>query len=424
MLSDIAKYIAYAKTVSVHIITVSLLMLVISPGCREQQLLPVAKQVDLASQITIRVLLGDDIKSCKIMAPSFFRVVDNQTSITETWIEKPDTDIQVTIISGKIHLAGRTFPNQLLRIEPNRSSEFTFNGSRYRGNLVLSVNSGGFTFDAINFIPVESYLKGVVGAEMPSYWEPQALQAQAVAARTYCRYIKKRFGLKRQWDVKATQASQVYKGISSETRSVIDAVDKTAGRVLLYRTLNGRTDIFPTYYGSNCAGHTENSKNVFGDFFPPLVGVSCGYCRRISRPKNFFWDMVKFNKADASKKLLKRYPNLKKLGKIKNIEPTAKSSYDGFERITSIKLTGENGKTDSLKGEDFRLTIDPSGRKIKSSSYKIIQSRDTYGFLSGRGYGHAVGMCQSGAQGMARKGKTAKQILSHYYPNSILERRY
>ena len=420
----IAKYITGANTASVFVTMVSLLIFFTLPGCREQQLAAPTKQADLVGQVTIRVLLSDNIKSCTVNVPSSFRIVDSQTGITEAWVIRSDTDIRVGINSGKIHIADKIFSNRSLTIEPSQFSEFIINGSRYRGNLVLSVNAGGFNFDVINFVPIESYLKGVVGAEMPSYWEPTALKAQAVAARTYCRYIKQKFGYKRPWDVKATQASQVYKGINAETKSVRDAVDETAGQVLVCRTNDGQVDIFPTYYSSNCGGHTEDSKNVFGDSYPPLAGVSCKYCRNIARPKHFSWDMVKFNKPEVSRKLLARYPNLKKLGKITKAAPIAKSKYDGFERITSIKLTGENGKTDFLRGEDFRLTIDPSGRKIKSSSYKIVESRDTYMFLYGRGYGHAVGMCQSGALGMARKGKTAKQILSHYYPNSLLVRRY
>ncbi len=69
-------------------------------------------------------------------------------------------------------------------------------------------------------------------------------------------------------------------------------------------------------------------------------------------------------------------------------------------------------------------SIDPTGRKLKSTICSIINMGDKWAFLSGRGYGHGVGMCQCGAQGMARQGKTAEQILFHYYPGSKIVRVY
>ena len=79
---------------------------------------------------------------------------------------------------------------------------------------------------------------------------------------------------------------------------------------------------------------------------------------------------------------------------------------------------GATGKTDTLRGEDLRLALDPSGREIQSTICQIVPWGDGWAFLSGRGWGHGVGMCQHGAQGMARLGKTAPEILRHYYPGS------
>ena len=71
-----------------------------------------------------------------------------------------------------------------------------------------------------------------------------------------------------------------------------------------------------------------------------------------------------------------------------------------------------------LRAEDLRLSLDPGGRKIKSTTCKIISMGDDFAFVSGRGFGHGVGMCQNGAQGLARKGKNSREILFYYYPNS------
>ena len=92
--------------------------------------------------------------------------------------------------------------------------------------------------------------------------------------------------------------------------------------------------------------------------------------------------------------------------------------------MTLVKLVGSNGKSDFLRAEDFRLTIDPTGRKLQSTVCQVVNMGDKWEFLAGIGYGHGVGMCQCGAQGMARKGETAEQILFHYYRGSKIVRVY
>jgi stage II sporulation protein D len=253
---------------------------------------------------------------------------------------------------------------------------------------------------------------------MPDYWETEALKAQAIAARTYCLYIKKQFGVNRNWDVSKTAANQVYIGVGVESAQIWNAVNQTKGQVLVCKQIDGTENMFPAYYSSTCGGHTENSKNVFGDSFEPLIGVDCPYCKDVAKYKFFFWPMIQFDKAEVTTKLLQRFPNLKPLGEITNIRPAGQSDYGEFSRLTNIELLGATGKRDYLRAEDLRLTIDPTGQKIRSAICKIIKLGDKWAFLSGRGWGHGVGMCQCGAEGMARDGMNAEQILRHYYPGS------
>ncbi len=288
----------------------------------------------------------------------------------------------------------------------------------------LIANPDGKSFDAINLVPPEPYLAGVVGAEMPDYWEAEALKAQAIAARTYCFYIKKRFGVNRTWDVKQTAANQVYRGLSAESARIWKAVNQTKGQVLTCRQADGTQEIFPSYYSSTCGGHTENSMNVFGDSFEPLIGVPCPFCENVAKPKFFFWPMIRFDKTEVEDKLFRKYPTLKELGKITNISPADQSDYGKISRLTKIEIVGSSGKRDFLKAEDFRLTVDPTGRKLKSSICQIVNWDNHWAFLSGRGWGHGVGMCQYGAEGMAREGKDVEQILLYYYPASRMKSIY
>jgi stage II sporulation protein D len=132
----------------------------------------------------------------------------------------------------------------------------------------------------------------------------------------------------------------------------------------------------------------------------------------------FFWPMAQFDRGTVTERLVENYPQLAALGPIREIVATDRSYYGEFSRLTQIKVVGSPGKTDVLRAEDLRLTVDPTGRKIKSTACHIVPWGDGWAFLSGRGWGHGVGLCQHGAEGMARRGKTAEEILQHYYPDS------
>jgi stage II sporulation protein D len=380
--------------------------------------------MDIDPQFWIRVLLLDGVEACALKVASSFAVLDAQTQATEAYFNQTDAPTGVTISGGRIAISGRPFTSAQIIIFPNEPHIFNLNGEDYRGKLKLILNSDSNSFCAINLVPLEPYLAGVISAEMPNYWEPEALKAQAIAARTYCLYVKKRFGDARNWDVTKTQANQRYLGVAAESSQVWDAVNRTYGQVLVCEQADGTEGLFPAYYSSSCGGHTENSKNVFGDSFEPLGGVPCSYCESVAKADFFFWPTVWFDKTIIADRLLKRYPRLAELGKITDINSAEQSDYGGFSRLTRVEITGSNGKRDFLRAEDFRLAIDPSGQEIKSAICQIINTGDKWAFASGRGFGHGVGMCQCGAEGMAREGKTTKQILSYYYPGSKTIRVY
>jgi stage II sporulation protein D len=374
------------------------------------------------------VLLLDNVTDCTLKTNSPVGIV---TADSNPHTQPPysrsgpfATSTRLALSAGNITIAGESFGAAEVTVSPDRPHIFSLNGNEYRGKLRLIVNPDGRSFDVINLVPLEPYLAGVVGAEMPDYWEPEALDAQAIVARTYCLYIKNRFGRNREWDLNKTQASQVYLGVKGESAQIWSAVSRTSGQVLLCEHVGRSKDLFPTYYSSVCGGHTEASSNVFGDSFGPLVGVACPYCKDVAKLSLFYWPMAKFNATAVTAALHNKYPKLKPLGEITRILPAEKSDYGGFSRLTKVKLFGSTGKSDVLRAEDLRLTIDPTGRRLKSAICHIVKWGQQWAFVSGRGWGHGVGMCQHGAEGMARKGKTAEQILAHYYPGSWIERVY
>lgn len=399
------------------------MMLPAAAGCKPRNTPATTPQMDTASAYWVRVLLINDALGFDLSLDTGFAVAATGASGPPQTFTRQDGPMKVSVIAGRISIADLPIHAFEVDILPDPPHIIGIDGSGHRGQLRISVNPDGRTLDAINMVPLEPYLAGVVGAEMPQYWEPAALQAQAVAARTYCLYTKRRFGKGRTWDLSRTQASQVYKGVDGETERVWDAVNQTRGMVLAAPNKDGAMDLFPAYYSSTCGGHTEDCENVFGEAFSALVGVPCPYCKDVAKPKSFFWPVVRMDKARVTELLVARYPRFRRLGRITAIAAADLSRYDRFSRITRVELRGENG-VDYLRGEDFRLSLDSSGRQLRSTAFDIHENADQWEFLGGRGWGHGVGMCQCGVQGMARQEKTAEQILLHYYPNAKLVRLY
>jgi stage II sporulation protein D len=399
------------------------LILALAPlvqGCREREIItsPPPPSAASAQNHWIRVLLAKDVKACTVMVPSSYEIIETSSGTSLGRFSKNSEPLSVAASSGQFSIAARTFSSRQITLIPDQPFVFYLNDKGYRGEIRLALGSDGTSFDIINNVPLETYLAGVVGAEMPSYWEPESLKAQAIASRTYCLYVKERFGLQRSWDVNKTQANQMYLGLEAESPKVWEAVNTTAGQVLNCLDDGGKKGIFPTYFSSVCGGHTEDSRKVFGDSFAPLRGVDCPWCRQVAARDMFFWPMVKLDKSYVTSQVTAKYPSLIKLGQVSNVVVDKESTYIGFVRPTNLKLVGANGQSDFIRAEDFRLAVDPTGRKIRSTICKVTSQAQTWTFFSGRGFGHGVGLCQYGSEGMARQGSTAQQILNHYYPGA------
>ncbi|MEP6947437.1 MAG: SpoIID/LytB domain-containing protein, partial [Acidobacteriota bacterium] len=148
-----------------------------------------------------------------------------------------------------------------------RSNPVKLNGKEYRGKIEVFVNSKG-SLTVVNVVPLEDYLLGVVPSEL-GLPQIEAQKAQAVAARTYAVANIGGYG-KQGFDMVPTIWSQVYKGVSIETKMGTMAVQQTRGIVATYHG----TPIM-AYFTSTCGGRTENSENVFDKAEPYLRGVEC-----------------------------------------------------------------------------------------------------------------------------------------------------
>jgi stage II sporulation protein D len=137
-------------------------------------------------------------------------------------------------------------------------------GKPFRGRVQVRLNGG--QLQAINHISLELYLVSVVGSEMPASWPQAALQAQAVAARTYALARRRP---SEPFDLRATVVSQVYRGVDGETPSTREAVASTSGQVLLYNN----APIEAVFHSSSSSGRTESSGELWTQQLPYLVSV-------------------------------------------------------------------------------------------------------------------------------------------------------
>jgi stage II sporulation protein D len=172
------------------------------------------------------------------------------------------------VVPSSLELQGRRLVSPLL-LTPG-ASPVEVGGAAYHGGLL--VVSNGKRIQVVNVVDLESYLDGVVGAEVPSTWPRAALEAQAVAARSYALAQVEAAVGSSPFSLYADERSQVYGGIGVETPAVANAVAATAGRVVLYR---GK--VATTYYSSSTGGQTTAGLDGDGRPIPYLASVPDPY---------------------------------------------------------------------------------------------------------------------------------------------------
>ena len=124
----------------------------------------------------------------------------------------------------------------------------------YRGSLEFRPNGSGGVY-TVNVVGLDDYVQGVIGAEMPASWATQALETQAVAARTYAITTDVDGGF---FNLYPDTRSQMYRGVAAETPSTIAAVAATAGQIVTY---DGAPAV--TYFFASSGGYTENIEDAW-----------------------------------------------------------------------------------------------------------------------------------------------------------------
>src|SRR5690606_25278824 len=151
---------------------------------------------------------------------------------------------------------------------------------------------------------------------------------------------------------------------------------------------------------------------------PLSGGVRCDYC---ADSPYYRWEPVVLEKSLITQRLRDRYAAFRKLGRIEYME-VVKATADG--RPVRFSFSDAQGRRVELEAENFRLSVDPTGRIIRSTFFVPVVEEDTITLSGGRGFGHGIGLCQYGAAALAASGWQASQILSFYYLGSRIVRAY
>jgi len=379
----------------------------------------------------IRVCLLAGVRSFRLAVDGPFELRDGQGRRLSPQGHRlePTEAVVLSGSSPRIRIGPNTYDRAVVEIIPKRPGSlevFIPTGAdkptarRYRGTLRCVLQPDG-TADVINVVDVEQYLRGVLRGEMPPWFHREAFRAQAIASRTFVLYQKMTVGRWRHYDVEADQRSQMYIGLDGEKDcpQAIEAVESTRGVVCTWASPYGEK-IFCTYFSACCGGMTQDAANVKPmRSIPPLAGgVRCTYC--VQAPC-FQWGPVRYSKSRITAGLRARYPKLAAMSRVEKIEVLSATA-DG--RPIRLKIIDSQGRTVTMRAEDFRLAVDPSGMTLKSTHFRIHHERDHILFTHGRGWGHGIGMCQYGADGLARRGKKAADILRFYYPTCHLTKAY
>jgi stage II sporulation protein D len=246
---------------------------------------------------------------------------------------------------------------------------------------------------------LDDYVAGVVSGEMPASFPPEALKAQAVAARSYAltRKIEAQAS-GRDHDIGAGVLAQVWTARPSPAARA--AADATAGEVLV-----AGMEPVEAYFHASCGGRTEAGLAALGRDLPYLAPVDCGRCGRAPRVR---WS-VEVPAAELVAAGLGPAPSGARVS-----ERTATG------RAARVELEA-GGRRASLAAVDLRQRLGWS--RLPSLAFEVRAAGGALVF-EGRGQGHGAGLCQWGAAGLAREGKSYREILSHYYPGTTVVRMY
>lgn len=260
----------------------------------------------------------------------------------------------------------------------------------------------------IENLPIDVYLYGVVSGEMPVSYEMEALKAQAIVARTYTLYqiinsngkhgeadICDNSNCCQAWITKEYRLERWEENLREQNwEKITKAVDSTQGKIVTYGGLP-----IDAFFHSNSGGKTETAINVWGGGnFPYLQ------CVETAGESDYedYNSEVEISKEELVNKLKEKHPEIEI--DFSTEKPIEILEYTESGRVRTIMF----GNTE-ISGTETRSTF---GLRSTNFSFEINNTNVKFFVV---GYGHGVGMSQTGANTMAKTGSTYEDIIKHFY---------
>ncbi len=398
-----------------------------------------------------RVLLGVGGVSERSAAQALSERLDSRYGLeTELHAELVEYPTGTLRLSGA-GLAGDFSHRDVFWVSPvEKNQEFSIKvrgkEQRYAGSLVFTTDREGH-LQVTNAVPAEPLVKGVVPSEVYTSAPMESLKAQAVAARgEVLSYLGVRH-LADPFKLCSEVHCQKYKGLGLENPRTSKAVDATRGEVMFEASsLGGEWKVVDARYSASSGGHTEHNDNVWGDDAKPYLrgrsdaielpaqfraGINEGNIDAWLRSDHAAWSNTeafggkrtwRWDKSVDISVPQKWFDRHVPIGKIKDFAILTRGVSG---RILKMKFIGTRGEA-TLERE---LAVRRAFGGLRSSMFVMDVERNKKGFptrlrFRGGGFGHGVGMCQTGAMIMGKKGKKHHEILHFYYRGVALRRLY
>ena len=288
------------------------------------------------------------------------------TSSGATWKVVVTSAGGTTLHSGSIAKSFRIRPAQNSTRLQLYSKPSTYD--RYRGVFRIVAST---KVDVVNELPLESYLRGVVPAEMPSHWHAEALKTQTVAARSFAAR-RLRPGVS-TFDLYDDTRSQVYQGVLREATSTNSAITATAGKVL-----KSGSSIANTFFHSTGGGATEHNENVFVSSSGAKVAGPVSYLRGSSdrAPDGTLYDSsspyISWKTATYTRSQLSSWLAGDSRTNVGSVVKLDLRNRGVSGRLISVTIIGSTGTKKTVSGDVFRSVINarrPSGDPLFRSNY-------------------------------------------------------
>lgn len=332
-------------------------------------------------------------ESLKVKSKSNLKVVTSDEQVINNTNNK---EINIKFDGKNINLNGKNFKlnnfpqNGAFLISSDSPIYVDKIKRNYGGAISFRVNNK--KLDIVNRVDMDEYLKGVLPKEMSPSFPMESLKAQALCSRSFAINNYNKF-IKNGYNLDDTTRSQVYYGKDVEEKTTNKAVEETIGQVIKY---DGK--VAETIFCASSGGYTVASSEAWGgNSVPYLISKEDPYSVHPWKYELKNSDLKKLNLSDVFSVSLE---------------------YNNSNRVNNLTFSTSKGDVE-IKATDFRQKI---GNTIIKSTLFDVNVIGNKVFVSGKGYGHGVGMSQYGAVEMAKKGSNYKDIIEFYFPGTNIEK--